>query len=130
MPMSANRKAIAEMQRLLGAAGAELVSAGDAVAEWAPDPNYKAQAYYAWRSQSEAEFRKALSKAGLEARPTTAADQAVWRLPDDVRLPGWDPVPAAGNTRLLQADGTVGSGAVWMRWHGGRAYLVVQPSGP
>lgn len=126
VPMSSHRSVIAQMQPMLGPAGAELLSDGVKVAQWAPDPNYKAQSYYAWRGQTELEFRGVVAALGFEARALPAVEQAVWRLPEGVSLLGWDPVPAPG-TAGLQASGTVNRAAAWLRWHGERTYLVLEP---
>ena len=117
-----------ELAGLLGPAGTALLD-GASVAAWQPDANYKPQSYHATRSVDEAGFRELAASAGLAVRPTPQAVEGIWQLPPDVTVKEWAPSavpPGAG----LQASGTVGQAAVWMRWYRDRAYLVAQPSAP
>jgi hypothetical protein len=117
-----------DLARLLGPAGAALLD-GASLGAWQPDLNYKPQSYYATRAVDEPGFRKLAADAGLAVRATPQAVEGIWQLPPDVALKEWAPSavpPGAG----LQANGTVGEAAVWMRWYRDRAYVVAQPAAP
>ena len=117
-----------DLQQLLGAAGAPWLDDSARLAAWSPDLNYKPQAYYLLRPMDEAAFRQAVGSGGLAVVPVPPVEQAVWRLPAGVSLPGWqaDSLPAGTG---LQAQGTFGSMAVAVRWAHGQAYLVATVSG-
>jgi hypothetical protein len=116
-----------DLRRLLGPGG-EL--ADDArIAGHAPDPNYKARTFYLLRRLDEAAFRDLAQRVGLGVAPTPKTADAVWRLPEGVVLPGWSAADVPAGTGL-QANGNVGSAAVWLRWHQGSAYIVALAVGP
>lgn len=117
-----------DLQQLLGDSGAVWLDDSARLAAWSPDPNYKPQAYYLLRPMDEAAFRRAADLGGLAVVLAPPVEQAVWRLPAGVKLPGWqaDSLPPGTG---LQALGTLGSVAVAARWHQGHAYLVATVTG-
>ena len=117
-----------ELRRLLGPTASGWPN-GARIVAWQPDLNYKPQSYYFLREVDEAGFRRMVAMAGLSVAPASAAVvDAVWRLPDGIRLNGWsDTVPAGG---ALQAHGHVGAAAVWLRWAAGRVSFVVEQASP
>jgi hypothetical protein len=117
-----------DLERLLGPTGA-VVADGAAVAAWQPDPDYKPQGYYATRAVDEAGFRKLAGSVALKVGPTPQVVEGIWQLPPGLSVKDWAPSavpPGMG----LQASGTVGQAAVWMRWYRDKAYIVAQPSAP
>lgn len=117
-----------EIRHLLGPKGEGLLQDAQIVA-WQPDLNYKPQAYYVVRSADEAGFRRLALQGNLPVIPSPEALEGVWQLPDGLQVRGWTPhnvPPRAG----LQASGTIGAGAVWLRWYQGHMFLVVLPSAP
>lgn len=117
-----------DLRRLLGSPGDALVSDDSRIAAWTPDANYRPQGYYLLRALDEPGLRALAGQTGLSLSPSGAAE-AVWRLPAPLKLPGWAAdqlAPGAG----LQARGTLGGAAVWLRWYQGQAFLVVLPSSP
>lgn len=127
--MSSTRTHQREIRRLLGGAGDDMVTDDTRLAAWLPDPNYKPQAYYLVRPLDEPALRALAQRRGLSLAPSAATTEAIWRLPAGLVLPGWaaDAVPPGAG---LQAQATLGSAAVWLRWHQGLAYIVVMPSAP
>jgi hypothetical protein len=128
MNMGWGNSEMKDLKRLLGPVGAALVEDCELVA-WQPDLNAKPQAYYLRRRVDEAAFRGLAGQAGFTVAPVPALVEAVWRLPPDLAFPGWAAAtvpPGAG----LQASGSVGEAAVWLRWHDGAAYMVMLPSAP
>ncbi len=118
-----------DLRRLLGSPGDALVSDEARIAAWAPDANYRPQAYYLLRAIDEPALQALARQTGLGLAPPGSGQEAVWRLPQGVALDGWAAdalAPGAG----LQARGTLGGAAVWLRWHQGQAFIVVLPSGP
>ena len=112
-----------DLQRLLGDRGAALVE-GAEIATWQPDPDHKPSTYYALRSLDEAGLRKLAAHLNMTVAPIPALEEAIWKLPPGVSLPGWAAsavAPGAG----LQAQATLGSGNTWLRWHGGQLFVVV-----
>ncbi|CAN5909629.1 hypothetical protein BH11PSE8_BH11PSE8_00630 [soil metagenome] len=112
-----------DLRQLLGDAGAVLIDDAK-VAAWQPDPDHKPRAYYVVRSVDEAGFRRLAGQLSLAVAPNPAIEEAVWKLPAGVDLADWAAdtmAPAAG----LQAKGTLGSGNAWLRWQGGRLFVVV-----
>lgn len=112
-----------DLQRLLGEAGAALVE-GAEIVTWQPDPDHKPRAYYALRSVDEAALRGIAGRLGLALGPNPAIEEAVWKLPPGVALQGWAAaslVPGSG----LQAQKAMAGANLWLRWHGGRLYVVV-----
>lgn len=117
-----------DLERMLGPTGATLIE-DSRLKAWQPDLNAKPQTYYLQRDLGEAAFRRLAGQAGLGVASVPAVAEAVWRLPPDLAFPGWAAAavpPGAG----LQAGGSVGEAAVWLRWYDGMAYLVVVPSAP
>lgn len=119
----------AGLRQLLGDAAEPLLGADATLAAWTPDANYRPQAWYALRPIDEAALHRLAAQQQLVLRPPPAAPEAVWLLPAGVVLPGWRAatLPPEGT---LQARGTLGQAAVWLRWHGGMLYLVALVSGP
>jgi len=119
----------AGLRQLLGAAAEPLLGWDATLAAWVPDANYRPQAWYAMRPLDAAALHRLAAQQQLVLRPPPAAAEALWQLPAGVVLPGWRAatLPAEGT---LQARGTLGQAAVWLRWHGGTLYLVALVSGP
>lgn len=112
-----------ELKQLLGDAGGALIDEAEVVA-WQPDPNYKPRAYYVLRPMDEKLFRQLATKLNMTAAPTSALDEAIWKLPPDLHLPDWgaqEVTPGSG----LESRGSLDSFNIWMRWHGGKMFLVV-----
>jgi hypothetical protein len=118
-----------DLRRLLGPTAAILADDSARLAAWAPDSNYKPTSYYLLQMLDEAAFRQQVDAVGLSVGPSPASAEAVWRLPEGVVLQGWaaDEVPPGAG---LQASGTLGGMAVWLRWHQGQAYTVAWVSSP
>jgi len=117
-----------EVQKMLGADGKALV--GDAtIKAWQPDANYKPQSYYLLRELGEQSFRQLAEQAGLEIRPSPEVVEAVWELPEDIKLQDWAPLDVPP-TNGLQASGTVGAAALWMRWYQDQLFMVALRSSP
>ena len=117
-----------DLRNLLAPNGEVLVQDA-AIVAWEPDANYKPQAYYLVRSLEEAIFRRLAKQANLTVVPSPEVAEGVWQLPAGLKLHGWTPQdvpPSAG----LQASGTVGTAAVWLRWYRGKMFLVALPSSP
>lgn len=112
-----------DLQRLLGEPGAALVE-GAEIATWQPDPDHKPRAYYALRSVDEAGLRRMAGPLGLTLEPIPAVELAVWKLPAGVALQGWAAAAMAPGSGL-QAQGGVPGANLWLRWQGGRLFVVV-----
>ena len=118
-----------DLQRLLGPTASLLADERAQLVAWSPDSNYKPKGYYLIQPLGEVAFRQQARTVGLSVNPSPANAEAVWLLPDSVVLPGWaaaDVPPGAG----LQASGTLGGMAVWLRWYQGQAYTVAWVSSP
>lgn len=112
-----------DLRRLLGDPGTALVE-GAEVATWQPDPDHKPSTYYALRSMDESNMRKLAKSLGMTVAPIPALEEAIWKLPPEVRLPGWAAAAVAPGDGL-QGQATFGSANAWMRWHGGQLFVVV-----
>jgi len=112
-----------DLQRLLGEQGAPLVD-GAEIVTWQPDPDHKPRAYYALRSVDEAGLRRLAGPLGVALEPNPAVEVAVWKLPPGVSLPGWAAAAMAPGSGL-QAQGGVPGANFWLRWQGGRLFVVV-----
>ncbi|MDD4881616.1 MAG: hypothetical protein PHX10_08575 [Gallionellaceae bacterium] len=111
-----------ELKRLLGEGGAGLIDGAEVVA-WGLDPDHKPDAYYALRGMDEGGFRRLATQAGLPVVPASALAEAIWKLPEGVKLPGWA-APSLPAGEGLQARGGMGDANVWLRWHAGKLYIV------
>lgn len=115
-----------DLRNLLAPAGEALVQDA-AIVAWEPDANYKPQAYYVVRSIDESMFRRLVQLVNLPVVPSPDVAEGIWQLPVGLKLHDWTPQdvpPSAG----LQASGTVGASAVWLRWYRGKMFLVALPS--
>lgn len=113
-----------DLRMLLGDAGAVLIDDAE-VCTWQPDPDHKPLAYYVLRRLDEADFRRLAAQLSLTLAPNPALDEAIWKLPPDLRLAAWAATsiaPGAG----LQAQAALGGSNAWLRWHGGTLFLVVR----
>ena len=113
-----------ELKHLLADAGAVLIDEAEVVA-WQPDPNYKPRAYYVVCPMDEKRYRQLAEQLSLTVTAASTLDEAIWMLPPDLHFPEWvaqEVTPEAG----LESRGSLGSANIWLRWHAGKMFLVVQ----
>ena len=110
---------------ILGSAAPSWLADAEVVA-WTPDPNYKAQSYFAVASVAETDFKSWSATAHLAVTDTPSIPAGVFVLPKGVTLRRWVSETEAGP--LVDAEGTIARASVWARWQGGVSYLVVHPT--
>lgn len=130
----ANQKGIAvwpfssekqDLAAILGSAGEAWIDRAEVVA-WAPDPNYKPQSYYAVVETTEKEFRAWAAAQKLDVSDVRTIPAGVLTLPKDVHHPRWLGGTSVEDTGL-DAQGAVGSAAMWARFQHNVMYVVVNP---
>jgi hypothetical protein len=122
-PFESQRKALAAL--LGGQAPGWLKDAE--LAAWEPDPDSKAQRWFASAPISREDFLAWAPGAGLKVLQGEKLPPSVWTLPDGVQVPHWTGAETSG-TDTLEAKGLVPHATLWARWSGGRLYLVAYPS--
>ena len=115
-----------DLHRLMGPSGSAWLEHAQITA-WQPNANLKPVSYFVQRAVDEAGFRRLADESGLRVTASTTFEDATWRLPDDLRFPGWaaGDIPPGGG---FDAHGVIGNAMVFARWYGGNSWIVVTPS--
>lgn len=122
------RSSTQQLAQLMGATGALLIKSARVTA-WQPDPDHQPAGYYLVGAGDEAEWQRLNESMGLSTGANGPRGPGIWRLPPGLEMPDWaaSDLPAEP---AHQSHGTVGTAAVWLRWHGNTIYAVVMPSAP
>jgi hypothetical protein len=121
-PFDSRRKALAS---LLGGDAPSWLEDAE-IASWEPDPDSKAQRWFASAPLTRQDFLAWALAGGLSVLRGERLPTSVWSLPDGVEMSHWTDV-ASVSADMVEAKGLGPQATLWARWNAGRLYLVAYP---